>query len=98
LTANTVNIQRSEDLNDTAVGASLKSFNLICFNFSNLDEATHCFVELNKTSLPVDLSVLVKKRIPCVAPMYLNDYLINTPPPQAHNCVIPEYKCLLEGL
>jgi hypothetical protein len=55
-------------------------------------------VELNKISLPVDLSVLVKKRIPCVAPVYLNDYLINTPPPQAHNCVVPEYKRLLGGL
>jgi hypothetical protein len=64
----------------------------VCFNCSNLDEATHCFVELSKTTLPVDLSVLVKKRIPCVPPLYLNDYLIKTPPPQAHNCVVPEYK------
>jgi hypothetical protein len=70
----------------------------ICFNSSNLDEATHCFVELSKASLPVDLSVLVKKRIPCVPPLYLNDYLIKNPPPQAHNCVVPEYKHLLQTL
>ncbi|PNF40863.1 hypothetical protein B7P43_G15936 [Cryptotermes secundus] len=67
-------------------------------DFSNLDEATHCFVELGKASLPVDLSVLVKKRIPCVPPLYLNDYLIKNPPPQAHNCVVPEYKQLLQTL
>ncbi|KDR12289.1 DNA topoisomerase 2-binding protein 1-B isoform X2 [Zootermopsis nevadensis] len=66
-------------------------------DFSNLDEATHCFVELSKASLPVDLSVLVKKRIPCVPPLYLNDYLVKNPPPQAHNCVVPEYKLQLQA-
>lgn len=69
----------------------------VYLNSSNLDEATHCFVELGKTSLPVDLSVLVKKRIPCVPPLYLNDYLIKNPPPQAHDNVVPEYKHYLQA-
>ncbi|XP_069689282.1 DNA topoisomerase 2-binding protein 1-A isoform X2 [Periplaneta americana] len=67
-------------------------------DFSNLDEATHCFVELNKVPLPIDLSILVKKRIPCVPALYLNDYLIKNPPPQAHDCVVPEYRQLLQTL
>ncbi|PSN50069.1 hypothetical protein C0J52_04214 [Blattella germanica] len=66
-------------------------------NFSNLKAATHCFVELHKVALPIDLSILVKNRIPCVAPVYLNDYLIKNPPPQAHNCLVPEYQSLMQS-
>lgn len=66
--------------------------------FSDPDNATVCIIELNKVQHPVDLRSLAEKRVPCVQPIYLNNFLIKDPPPDVNDCVIPEYKEILDAL
>ncbi|GLH09974.1 Uncharacterized protein GBIM_14988 [Gryllus bimaculatus] len=62
--------------------------------FSEPGCATVCILELAKVQHRVDLQTLVDKKVPCVPPLYLNDYLISDPPPDVMDCLIPEYRAL----
>ncbi|XP_049839921.1 DNA topoisomerase 2-binding protein 1-A-like isoform X1 [Schistocerca gregaria] len=66
--------------------------------YKNPQGATHCFAELNKLNEPIDMEALVKNKVPCLSPLYLNNYLVNDPPPDADSCVLPEFSRVMQQL
>ncbi|RXG69249.1 DNA topoisomerase 2-binding protein 1 [Armadillidium vulgare] len=62
-----------------------------------VDEVTHCFVEMNKAP-KTDLAIFASRNIPCLPPMYLNEFLINYPPPDEMESCIQEYKDILNNM
>lgn len=66
--------------------------------YKNPQGATHCFAELNKLNEPIDMEALVKSKVPCLPPVYLNNYLVNDPPPDTDSSVLPEYTHIKQQL
>ena len=59
--------------------------------------ATHCLAEPKKLpNQKLDFEALAKQRVAVVGPVYLNEFLVNDPPPNVGDYVIEEYKKLWE--
>ncbi|XP_076054847.1 mutagen-sensitive 101 isoform X2 [Oratosquilla oratoria] len=65
--------------------------------YENITEITHCFVEQNIVE-KIDLAVFASHGIPCIMPIYLNNYLVENPPPKKENSCIPEYMKVLANM
>lgn len=63
--------------------------------FRDLQRITHFFVEMDKATEKVDLEVFVAKGIPCLKPIFINNYLIMDPLPEEEDHYISQYKDLL---
>ncbi|KAL1116074.1 hypothetical protein AAG570_005569 [Ranatra chinensis] len=61
-------------------------------------EATHCFVDVGKVKIPVDIKQLARREIHCLPPVYLGDYLSKIPAPSPQNYWIEEYRNAFEAL
>lgn len=53
---------------------------------------THFFVEPNRNPSKFDLAHFVSQKIPCLQPVYLSNYLILNPIPDAYESCIEDYK------
>ncbi|CAL4122710.1 unnamed protein product, partial [Meganyctiphanes norvegica] len=56
------------------------------------EDITHFFVEPHKNPSKYDLAHFVSQKIPCLPPVYLSNYLIMDPIPDAYENCIDEYK------
>ena len=60
-------------------------------------DITHCFVEMNKT-VKFDLAVFASLKIPCLNPVFLNDYLVTDPTPDVFEHCIPQYQEIMANM
>ncbi|KAK4321748.1 hypothetical protein Pmani_007486 [Petrolisthes manimaculis] len=66
--------------------------------FSDVEEVTHFFLELNKISDKVDLAHFASLEIPCLSPIYLSNFLIQDEKPNEADFYVPEYKEILANM
>ncbi|XP_069938324.1 DNA topoisomerase 2-binding protein 1 isoform X2 [Cherax quadricarinatus] len=66
--------------------------------YKEVEGVTHFFLEVNKTTEKFDLASFAARQIPCLPPLFLNEYLISDPLPNVMNHFIPEYKAILEDM
>ena len=69
--------------------------NLLRPPFGRLEDITHCIVEMDKTQEKVDIEAFVATGIPCLKPIYINNYLIMDPLPEEEDHYISQYKNLM---
>ena len=61
--------------------------------YRNVPEATHCIAEPKKLpNISIDFDAMAKQRIAVVGPLYLNEYIIQDPLPDAEDSLLDEYK------
>ncbi|XP_040581730.1 DNA topoisomerase 2-binding protein 1-A [Lepeophtheirus salmonis] len=61
------------------------------------EDATHCLAEPSKVpKSKIDYSSLASRGIAVVNPLFINEYIINDPPPPVENYLIEEFKPLWE--
>lgn len=63
--------------------------------YKEVEGITHFFVEMNKVPEKIDLANFAAHQIPCLPPVFLNDYLIKDPLPNEMDHCIPEYNEIL---
>ncbi|MPC27053.1 DNA topoisomerase 2-binding protein 1 [Portunus trituberculatus] len=63
--------------------------------YGDLRGITHFFVEMDKTTEKVDIEAFVGRGIPCLKPIFINNYLIMDPLPEEEDHYISQYKDLL---
>lgn len=63
--------------------------------YGDLEGVTHFFAELDKAPEKVDLEPFVARGIPCLKPIFINNYLIMDPLPEEEDHYISQYKDLL---
>ncbi|XP_071515470.1 DNA topoisomerase 2-binding protein 1-like isoform X2 [Panulirus ornatus] len=66
--------------------------------YREVEGITHCFVEINKVPEKIDLANFAAHQIPCLPPVFLNEYLIKDPLPDEMEYCIPEYKEILSNM
>lgn len=63
--------------------------------YVELEGITHFFAEMDKAPEKVDLEPFVARGIPCLKPIFINNYLIMDPLPEEEDHYISQYKDLL---
>ncbi|XP_042237542.1 DNA topoisomerase 2-binding protein 1-like isoform X2 [Homarus americanus] len=66
--------------------------------YKEVENVTHFFIEINKLPEKIDLARFASLQIPCLPPVFLNDYLTMDPLPNEMNHLIPEYKTILADM
>ncbi|KAG0723109.1 DNA topoisomerase 2-binding protein 1 [Chionoecetes opilio] len=63
--------------------------------YGNLEGITHFFVEMDKAQEKVDIEPFVVRGIPCLKPIFINNYLLMEELPEEENHLISQYKDLV---
>lgn len=66
--------------------------------YRELEGITHFFAELDKAPENLNLEAFAAKGIPCLKPIYINNYLIMDPLPEEEDHYISQYRDLLVSM
>lgn len=66
--------------------------------YKGVEGVTHFFIEINKNPAHIDLAYYASQRIPCLHPLFLNEYLVKDPSPDVSDYFIPEYQEILKDM
>ncbi|XP_068207098.1 DNA topoisomerase 2-binding protein 1 isoform X2 [Palaemon carinicauda] len=66
--------------------------------YRDVKGVSHFFIELNKNPGVIDFAYYASQRIPCLYPLYLNEYLVKDPSPDESEHFIPEYEEILKDM
>ncbi|XP_027237421.2 DNA topoisomerase 2-binding protein 1 isoform X2 [Penaeus vannamei] len=66
--------------------------------YKDVTDVTHFFVEANKNPAKFDLAKFAADQVPCLAPVFLNEYLVKDPVPDEMEHCIPEYKEIVASM
>lgn len=60
-------------------------------------DLTHCFVEMKRFP-KFDLALFAQHQVPCLEPLFINNYLLSESPLDPRSCCVPLYKEIVSNL